>query len=179
MATRTAQNHGGTGRDRAREELDEDIDRDEIAALVAIANLDEEAAVAYDLVALSVDDRELREMLRSFSADHRRHVRNLDRALEKLGQARHASVRAEDGLLPGLATTMASLHPIAAVNALIANEHLTNGAYENALIFVSLLEVQDLLSDQAADERRHLEALLAYQEKHIDEDVESDIDEAH
>lgn len=157
------------------EEEEEAIDEDEVAALGAMANLDQEAAMVYELVAETVDDRELRSMLRSFAQDHRRHVESLDEIVRELGEE-SPERGGEDGggLLVDLASTLGALDPLAAVNALIANELLTNGTYDNALRFVATAEAEDVLTRNAVDERRHLEALLEYRRAHGGEEGDED-----
>jgi competence ComEA-like helix-hairpin-helix protein len=151
---------------------EEDIDEDEVAALVAIANLDEEAAMAYELAATTVDDAELREMLRSFAKDHRRHVENLERIIGEVGAEVSERRGGTGGVLLELASTLGGLDTMAAVNCLIANEQLTNGTYQNALQFLTVLMPQEVLEENAADELRHLKALLEYRQKNVADDEE-------
>lgn len=154
---------------KAREDVGESVDVDDVEALAAVAALDLEAALVYELVADTVEATELAEMLRGFAADHRRHVEDLARIIEE--ESGERPERAErGGILYALAATLGQLDDDAAVEAMIANERLTNGTYETAQWVVALPEARAVLERSFADEQRHLTSLLAYQEGDDDDD---------
>src|SRR4051812_37074429 len=173
MATQSDVNQAGPD-DVAESEIEDDVtedddsqelDEDEAGGLVAIANLDLEAAMVYELVADSVEETDLKEMLRSFAKDHRRHVAELDNIVREMGGEIADDADRVGGLLLGLASTLGALDEDAAVEALIANEQLTNGTYSTALWAISLPSAEEVIKQNAADEQRHLKALLDYQRK--------------
>lgn len=143
----------------------EEIDQDEIAALTAIANLDLEAALVYEIVAELASDGQLRDMLLSFADDHRRHVEELDRVVGDVSGKAPERSHPAGGTLVGLATTIGALDIDAAVETLVSNEELTNGTYETAMWVVSLSAAEPVLKKNASDEQRHLRSLLEYQQK--------------
>lgn len=154
--------------DEERPEIGEEIDVDDVEALAAVAALDLEAALVYELVADTVEAVELADMLRGFAADHRRHVEDLERIIEEESGARPERDE-RGGILYALASTMGQLDDDAAIEALIANERLTNGTYETAQWVVALPQARAVLERNFADEQRHLTSLVAYQEGVDDE----------
>jgi competence ComEA-like helix-hairpin-helix protein len=154
----------GEDEDEEDEDVDLEIDEEEIAALLAIASLDREAAAAYDVVADAVEDERVREMLRGFAEDHRRHVQDLHAVVRELG-AEVSVEPPEGGVLVALAASLGAIDPSAAIEALVANEQLTNGTYETASWIVSSTAADEVVERNATDEQRHLRALLDYQRR--------------
>lgn len=146
-------------------EEEEVADEEELASLVALADLDVEAAMVYEMVAETVDERDLKSMLTSFAEDHRRHVEELERIVREEGGKIEERRERAGGILMMLASTIGATDTEAAVEALIANEQLTNAIYETAMWVISMDAAQEVLKKNASDEQRHLRSLLDYQRK--------------
>ncbi|HLV64412.1 MAG TPA: helix-hairpin-helix domain-containing protein [Polyangiaceae bacterium] len=150
----------------AEEEFEEEEDEDEIRTLVALAQMDAEAAAAYEAAAELVFDDELKEALRAFGSDHARHVTDIGRCLDKLGESTEfATPPPEESVFALLTSAVSALGPRAAVLSLVGNERFTNATYETALEFVSNPEARALLEKNFEDEQRHLAWLLQYAER--------------
>ncbi|WP_041448591.1 ferritin-like domain-containing protein [Anaeromyxobacter sp. Fw109-5] len=120
--------------------------------LAALARLDVEAALAYEAAAGLADDDETVRQLRRFGRDHRRHAEVLARLIGE----REAEREPAQPVLPGLARVAAGLGPGSLTLALLANEQLTNLAYEDVLAYAWDEAVERLLMELRADEERHL-----------------------
>jgi rubrerythrin len=153
---------------REREELIEEeevADEEELASLLALADLDLEAAMVHEMVAEAVDERDLKSLLTSFAEDHRRHLEELERLVREQGGKVEERRERVGGILMTLASTIGATDTEAAVEALIANEQLTNATCETAMWVISMDAAQNVLKKSAADEQRHLRSLLDYQRK--------------
>jgi rubrerythrin len=126
-----------------------------VEVLAALARLDVEAALAYEAAAGLADDAETVGQLRRFGRDHRRHAQALARLLGEWGGLEPERVPAEP-VLAGLARVAAGLGPASLTLALLANEQLTNLAYEDVLAYAWDEAVERLLVEFRADEERHL-----------------------
>jgi rubrerythrin len=149
-----------------------EVDPDEIRALLAVARLDMEAAEAYQIAAGEAEDAPLQRMLTSFADDHRRHVDDL----VDFARRHHVDVEVKPldpggSVLVALASTVGGLDPAAAVEALIANELLTNATYETVSWLVSDEEALAIVERNGKDEVRHLEALTRYAAEHAGEET--------
>ncbi|HZU83095.1 MAG TPA: helix-hairpin-helix domain-containing protein [Polyangiaceae bacterium] len=154
---------GDEGEEGAEAEEEEvTADEDEIEALMAVAQLDLEAAAAYEIAAEQVDDDELGRMLLKFRDDHRRHVDDLTRFAKSRGISVAMPREIDQSVLVGLISSVGVLDPTAALEALIGNEQLTNATYDTAAWLVSDDEALAIVQRNREDERRHLDALTAY-----------------
>lgn len=172
MATEEAKKPGARGREgtETRRERPEgradggsrtpDDDLLEVAltpaeVLAALARLDVEAALAYEAAAGLADDAETVRQLRRFGRDHRRHAEALARLLGERGGLEPEGEPAQP-VLAGIARVAAGLGPASLTLALLANEQLTNLAYEDVLAYAWDEAVERLLVELRADEERHL-----------------------
>ncbi len=159
------------GEGQAEQPRDE-VDAEEIAALLAIAQLDVEAAEAYAIAAGSVTNQELRKMLRTFEGDHRRHVEDLQEFMR--GQGAKAETPADGSSIVAIAGAMGAIDPQASLEAIIGNELLTNSIYETALWVVTSEEALEIVRRNREDEARHLQALQAWADQHEDDEDEDE-----
>jgi len=144
----------------AEGEEEEDLDP-ELEALLSFAQMDAEAAAAYEIAAEVVGDKRLVEMLRSFAQDHQRHVRDIQSLIAELGaESELAAPDPETSTFASMAETVSQLGPQAAVRALIASEQFTNSAYETAMELIALPEARAVVERNFRDEQRHLQALM-------------------
>ncbi len=153
------------------DEEEEEVDTDEIEALLGIAQLDSEAATAYEIAAESVSSNELQGMLRAFAGDHRRHIEDLQKFMRDNGAK--AEVASDGSSIVSIARAMGALDPQAALESIMGNELLTNAIYETALWVVSNDEALAIVRRNREDEARHLQALQAWAAEH-DEDEEEE-----
>ncbi len=139
------------------EDLSEQLD-----CLVAMSRLDLEAAAAYEVAAEAVDDPKLARMLTSFAQDHRRHVELLSERLAEHGVKAARVPDAKQSVLVALALAAGAIDDEAVVEAMIANEQLTNGTYDTAAWVVSEPQLRAVVDKGRLDERKHLAALVSY-----------------
>ena len=150
------------------EEMDEEeqADPDETAALLAVAQLDLESAVAYEIAADATMDPKLRDMMTAYGNDHRRHVEDLRACVRARGAEADFPDEPENSVLVALADAMAALDPTAALEVIIGNEQLTNATYETALWVITDDDAVEILLRNREDERRHLDSLTEYAIEH-------------
>jgi competence ComEA-like helix-hairpin-helix protein len=143
------------------------LDEDEmIEALTSLAELDGEAAAAYEVASDALDDEDMREKLLEFQQDHLRHVRDLNKVIEEAGGTAVDDARQPDQAFLGrLADGVAALGPKGLLVAMIGNEMLTNGTYMSALDLPCEEPVRKMLEKNYADEQRHLRWLLDAREE--------------
>ncbi len=123
--------------------------------VTALARLDAEAALAYDAAAEACGDAEVARHLRQFAGDHRRHVDELNRVLEREEEPT-VSAPEHEPVLAGIMKVAAPLGLEVIVVALLGNEQLTNLSYDGALAYEWDGEDEAMLERFAADEQRHL-----------------------
>jgi hypothetical protein len=142
--------------DDTEEDADED-DRSDAEVLIALGELDAEAAQAYRIVAASVEDPTIRSKLEEFADDHVRHVETIN-ALLSDGGANAISIELYDGssAMTMLAAAVAGMGDRAALLTLIGNEQLTNSAYPMAMELPFEEEIAQTLVRHTGDEQRHL-----------------------
>jgi rubrerythrin len=138
------------------EEEEEDVEPD-VETLFGLAQMDAEAALAYETTAELIDDERVAETLRAFAGDHRRHVDDIGRLLSERGeQLETATPDPEASTFVSLAAAVAPLGLSAALRAMIGNEQFTNSVYSTAVEVISDPEALALLERNYADEQRHL-----------------------
>lgn len=129
----------------------------ELEVLMALAQLDLEAALAYEAAAEVVEDGEIEEQLGEFARDHRRHIEGIARVLSTGGGAGLSRPPSRaTGLLAELARLSAPLGAGALVLTLLADEQLTNLSYEDALAYEWDDLHEAMLEQFRADEERHM-----------------------
>jgi rubrerythrin len=157
------------GSDEAEESQD-DIEA-QLNSLTALAQMDSEAAAAYETVAEVIDVADVQRHLQAFAQDHRRHVEKLGQLIQQLGgRPETAAPPPEDSTFVRLASALSSLGPSAALLSLVGNEQFTNATYETALELASDAETIALLERNFQDEQRHLSWLT----EHTDDEDEAE-----
>jgi len=147
----------------------------ESAELMALAQLDQEAAAAYELAAEHIVADDVREQLIAFRDDHLDHVRDIATLLEDRGiDLPEYGAMADSSAVAALAVAAGQMGTRAALLAMISNERLTNGTYESALLVTTDEEARGLLECNLADERRHLAWLEANKDRAFEASAEAD-----
>jgi rubrerythrin len=152
----------GSGEPQQTEEGTEAEDSEDeieaqVAMLLGIAQMDSEAAVAYETAASFVEVPEVRDQLLAFAGDHRRHISDLGKAVENLGgQPATAAPPPESSVFTVLASAAGLVGTQATLLALIGNEEFTNSTYETALELLNEPEVRELVQRNLEDEQRHI-----------------------
>jgi rubrerythrin len=148
----------GTDDEEEGNGIDEVVDDDsDLDLLIALAELDAEAAEAYRIAADSAEDAMLRAKLEEFRGDHIRHVETLNGLLSDVGGP-EVTLELDEGSssLTMLAASMGTLGTRAALLAMIANEQLTNATYQAVAELPFEDDVAKILENHLADEQRHL-----------------------
>jgi rubrerythrin len=143
--------------DGSEAEDSEDEIEAQVSMLLGIAQMDSEAAVAYETAATFIEVPEVRDQLLAFAGDHRRHIDELGKAIESLGgEPATAAPPPESSVFTVLASAAGLVGTQAALLALIANEEFTNSTYETALDLLNEPEVRELVQRNLEDEQRHI-----------------------
>lgn len=138
-----------------------------IKAVQDLIHLDMDAIQAYEQAIKACEHESVRGQLRSFQADHQRHVGDLSEELRKLGE--QPDVRTDvKGFFIEKFTAITSHGTRSALMAMRGNEELTTSRYKAAL------ELQDLpgstkgtIRKNYGDEQRHLEWIKMALDKKI------------
>jgi competence protein ComEA len=150
-------------------DLDESPEDRELEELIAIAELDREAAAAYDLAAYGLPSEEVRDQLTAFRDDHLRHVVDIGALLRTRGvDLPDETGRAEASAMADLAAAAVEMGTKATLLAMIGNERLTNGTYESALLAITDPDARALLERNFADDKRHLAWLQENRDRAFD-----------
>jgi rubrerythrin len=144
-----------------KDDEDDDDDRSDADVLIALGELDAEAAQAYRIVAASVEDPAIRSKLEEFADDQVRHVETINRLLSG-GDTPEISVELDEGssAMTMLAAAVGGMGDHAALLNLIGNEQLTNSAYPMAMELPFEEEIAQVLARHTADQQRHLQWLI-------------------
>lgn len=139
-------------------ERDEDLEQ--ATLLLTLAQMDSEAAAAYETTAALVTSEEVRSQLLQFANDHRRHISDIGRLLAKRGvEPSIAAPPPELSLFAIMSRAMVPLGDEAALMALHISEEFTNAAYSTMLDVVTDVEASALLQRNFEDEQRHIDWL--------------------
>jgi rubrerythrin len=145
--------------ERETEADEEDVEA-ELEALLSFAQMDSEAAAAYEIAAKSMSDPRVVQMLRTFAEDHRRHVKDIHQLLtEAGGEVDLTAPDPEVSTFASMALTVSQLGTSAGLRTLIASEYFTNASYEAALELIAEPQARALLERNLRDEQRHIQAL--------------------
>jgi rubrerythrin len=158
---------------------DEEDNEPELDALLALAQMDAEAAAAYEMAAELVGEEHIAKTLRQFGGDHQRHVRDIGRLLSKQGVELDLAPEAASSTFVTMAASISMLGVAATLRAMIANEQFTNSAYETAQDLILAPEAQELLRQNFADEQRHLEWLVRELARNREARAEAEGESAH
>lgn len=159
---------------RKAEERGETADREDLEGLretaAALAQMDLEAAAAYDIAAAILDDiPEVAKKLRAFAEDHRRHVTGLGQLLERRGLEPSAVAPDPDtATLALLTSAMGALGTKPALLALLSSEQLTNAAYEAAIELAVHEDARALFERHLEDEQRHLRWIAEHRDREFE-----------
>jgi rubrerythrin len=128
-----------------------------VAMLVGMAQMDSEAAFAYEIAAEMVDLPDVRARLLEFAQDHRRHVSDIGQAIQAIGGEAAAAAPPPDTSVFGMLTSaLGMVGPRAVLLGLIGNEEFTNSAYDTALELVGDPQLRQLIQRNFEDEQRHI-----------------------
>ena len=134
--------------------------------LSALARLDFEAALAYEVAAELSPADDVRRELVAFAQDHRRHAGELNRLLEQEGEAAIPEPADDSAVLSGLMRLAGPIGSDVLVVALLVDEQLANLSYDAALAYEWQDEAARTIERFGADEQRHL-AWLARRHEEI------------
>lgn len=155
----------------ANSELEESQDENEIivGALLALGQMDSEAALAYETAAELISDAAVRSSLEGFADDHRRHVEELGRVIEGLGgQAALAAPPPDASVFSLLVSAAAPMGDRAILLSLMGSEQFTTATYSTALELISEEGALSLLQRNLGDEQRHLSWLERATAREVD-----------
>jgi len=137
--------------------------------LNGLIQIDIDATFAYQQAIGDIQEPAIQLELKSFLADHRRHIQELSALLREIGGKPINLTRDIKGYiiegmtsLRGLAGTQATLR------AMITNENLINSYYKEALEYAGFpKDVRSLIKRNFDDEKRHLDVIttLAMEER--------------
>jgi rubrerythrin len=154
----------------------EEVDDSDLNLLIAMAELDAEAAEAYRIAAENTDQVHLRTKLEEFRDDHLRHVEALNELIEDAGGSEVSTeLDEESSAVTMLAASMATMGLRAALLAMMANEQLTNTTYQAAAELPFEDEVASLVEQHLADEQRHLAWLTEQLERARNDELEDEV----
>ena len=130
---------------------------DPVPKLRALAQLDVDAIAAYNAAIARVAEPLVREKLEEFRGDHARHVQALNALIQRHGGT-PVSQRADlkGAAMKGVTALSSLMGTEAVLLAMLANEEVTNRAYELVLQFEWSDEARLLIRRHRADEERHI-----------------------
>jgi uncharacterized protein (TIGR02284 family) len=139
------------------EDFEEELEI-QVNTLLALAQMDSEAAAAYETAAELVETEEVQSKLQEFADDHRRHIKDLGQLIQELGgQPRAAAAPPpDDSTFVMCAAALAALGTQGALLSLISSEQFTNSTYDAALNAVVAQDARALLERNFSDEQRHI-----------------------
>jgi rubrerythrin len=137
------------------DEAEEEVDA-ELEALFALAQLDAEVAVAYEIVAQDVAARSVHDKLLEFAHEHRKHADEIGAYLKAQGVEPAAALPdPESSAFATLANSLSAMAPEAGMRSLAASESFSNAAYAALLEVVGDSPARRLIERSLADEHRH------------------------
>jgi len=155
------------------EQEDPEAEEEEAAdllALTALAQMDLEAAEAYQIGADCMPDAAVARTLLEFRGDHLRHVQDLEEIIVEIGGEALDRSYAEASVFASLANAAGALGPTAALLAMISNEKLTNSTYEAILRLDWDEDAREVLARNYSDEQRHLRWLEENRDRFLAEE---------
>ncbi|WP_142848498.1 ferritin-like domain-containing protein [Telmatospirillum sp. J64-1] len=133
---------------------------DLVESLRHLVKVDMDAVGAYTQAIYAIRDRDIKEQLVEFRADHQQHVSDLTNVILDLGGKPPQKPHASGFVLAGFTRIASGMSLPSALMAMQSNEVVTNQAYEMALDSNDLTsDVKRLLDRNHRDEQRHLEAI--------------------
>jgi uncharacterized protein (TIGR02284 family) len=123
--------------------------------------LDFDAVNAYESAITRIDAEEVRDVLREYQEDHRRHIRDLSACVSQLGGTPRDKPDAKGFFIQAFTAITSMMGDRAALSAMRSNEELTNKAYDRALAeCVWPTSMLQIIERNREDERRHLAYVL-------------------
>jgi hypothetical protein len=160
-STARSGNHEGVEADNGYDE-DDDLAEDEetldpeLEALLGLAQMDAEAAAAYEIVADYGVPPAMRQRLIEFAKEHERHVNEIGEFLIEQGVEPDIALPDPDAsCCANLTNALAALGGRSALAMLRATELFTNAAYAAVLEVVVDPDAFVILQRNFADEQRH------------------------
>lgn len=131
---------------------------DLIKKLAKLAQLDIDAARAYDQAIEHIDIPDIKSTITLFRNDHKRHITDLNQQITQLGgKAVEETPDLKGVLIEGFTALRSTTGTAGALKAMHSNEKLTNKTYDDALSEDALPEnIRLLLIKNRDDERKHL-----------------------
>lgn len=130
-----------------------------VSDLNDLIHLDYDAIAAYQSVIERLDNAEHKAQLTEFMGDHKRHVEELGKVVRSEGGTAPSEGDAMKILTKGKVVIAGLAGDKAILKAMRVNEEVTNTKYEDAVEEGYAEQVQALLRQGLADERRHKEWL--------------------
>ena len=128
-----------------------------ISSVQDLIHLDMDAIKAYEQAIKSCEHENVASQLRSFQADHQRHVRELSDEMRKLGEQPKVTTDIK-GFFIEKFTAITSMGTRSALMAMMGNEQLTTSRYKAAQDLQDLPETtKQIIRNNYADEQRHLQ----------------------
>lgn len=150
----------GLGGEFGSRALNPEHELDRMIFLLALADMDAEAALAFRVMAREIPDDAVARKLDEFSKDHERHLWSLDEYLSRHGLRHPGSSALDQCSWASLASSMTGLHAAFGFVALQSAELFTNTLYGAALRLVP--EARELIARNLEDERRHAQWLASW-----------------
>ena len=128
-----------------------------IGSVQNLIHLDMDAIKAYEQAINACEHEFVASQLRSFQADHQRHIRDVSEELRRLGE--QPDVRTDiKGFFIEKFTAITSMGTRSALMSMMGNEQLTTSRYKAALELQDLPEsTKQIIRTNYGDEQRHLE----------------------
>ena len=128
-----------------------------ISSVQDLIHLDMDAIKAYEQAIKACEHENVASQLRSFQADHQRHVRELSDEMRKLGEQPKVTTDIK-GFFIEKFTAITSMGTRSALMAMMGNEQLTTSRYKAAQDLQDLPETtKQIIRNNYADEQRHLQ----------------------
>jgi uncharacterized protein (TIGR02284 family) len=123
--------------------------------------LDLDAVNAYESAITRIEAEDVRETLREYQEDHRRHVRDLSACVKQLGGTPRSKPDTKGFFLQAFTAITSMMGDRAALSAMRSNEEITNKTYDRALDErVWPTSILQIIERNREDERRHLAYVL-------------------
>lgn len=132
---------------------------DKIELLIRLVQTDIDALHCYDQAIARVDEVSVAGVLRSFRADHDRHIDELSGAIRQLGGNPPRRQDASGQMLSGMTALASAVGTVSALGIMEANEIVTNQAYGEAVNADLPDSIWEVVARNRDDERRHIERI--------------------
>jgi uncharacterized protein (TIGR02284 family) len=124
--------------------------------LNSLIHLDHDAVSAYESAIGRIDNEPIKQQLRSFQEDHKRHIRDLSNALKSAGGKPNDRSDVKGVFIKGFTAVTSMMGTEAALRAMQGNEKLTTSTYARAREKDFGPSIKTIIDRNYEDERRHL-----------------------